>query len=263
MAEELRRATVEPNPGVDPESYREGPESEPRAPDETYGDSISPVPWRVRDAAFATVAVGASLLVLVVSLRYLADIVDLEDSGSLAPWLLGLTEGLMLAAVWLFAVKKRGATWHMLGLRVSRARRRLVLPWVVLVASLVFTSVYAVLVAGLGLDVLRPEPIPEDLLGDGVDRVLNAMVIVLWGPFAEELFFRGFILAALIAPLGPLRAAVLSSAVFAGAHVSLSAMVPIFVTGMLLSWLYLRTRSIWQPITAHAAQNLIVLSLAI
>jgi membrane protease YdiL (CAAX protease family) len=82
------------------------------------------------------------------------------------------------------------------------------------------------------------------------------MVVVVWGPFAEEVFFRGFLLAALLPALGPTRAAAVSSAIFAGAHLTLSTMMPIFVTGMLLSWLYLRSRSIWPPFMAHAVQNL-------
>ena len=93
-----------------------------------------------------------------------------------------------------------------------------------------------------------------------MQKVVTVIAIVAWGPFAEELFFRGFILAALIGPLGPLRAAAVSSALFAAAHVSIEAALPVFVTGMLLAWLYLRTRSIWPPVTAHALQNFIAVS---
>jgi membrane protease YdiL (CAAX protease family) len=53
---------------------------------------------------------------------------------------------------------------------------------------------------------------------------------------------------------------VVSSALFAAAHLSVGAAVPAFVSGMLLAWLYLRTRSIWPPVTAHALQNFIAVS---
>ncbi len=122
------------------------------------------------------------------------------------------------------------------------------MPWLALMGSLAFTGVYSAVVSALGVDALEPPPIEEDLLGHGGIRVLNSVVIAGWAPFAEEVFFRGFILAALVSPLGMVRAAVVGSAVFAAAHLTLGTMAPIFVTGLLLSWLYLRSRSIWPPL---------------
>ena len=39
------------------------------------------------------------------------------------------------------------------------------------------------------------------------------------------------------------------------------AMAPIFFAGLLLSWLYLKTGSIWPSFVAHALQNLIAVSM--
>jgi membrane protease YdiL (CAAX protease family) len=36
-------------------------------------------------------------------------------------------------------------------------------------------------------------------------------------------------------------------------------MVPIFITGFLLAWLYWRTGSLWAAIGAHAGQNALAL----
>ena len=134
------------------------------------------------------------------------------------------------------------------------------MPWLALMGSLAFTGVYSAVVSALGLDSLELPPIEEGLLGQGAIRVLNSVVIAGWAPFAEEVFFRGFILAALVPSLGMVRAAIVGSVVFAAAHLTLGTMVPIFVTGLLLSWLYLRSRSIWPPLVAHMAQNLIAVS---
>ena len=87
---------------------------------------------------------------------------------------------------------------------------------------------------------------------------VSAFMFVVWAPFAEELFFRGFILSALASMIGPLRAAVVTAALFAGAHVFISTMIPIFLLGLVLAWLYLRTRSLLQAYLAHAAWNLLV-----
>jgi membrane protease YdiL (CAAX protease family) len=166
----------------------------------------------------------------------------------------------MLLAVWLFGIKKYRVPWETVGLRRPLVRNRLGLPAAALVGSLAFGTAYAATVSALGVDALQPEELPADLLGQGVTRVLNTVVILFWGPFTEEIFFRGFLFAALIAPFGAVRAAVISSAVFALAHVSIATMPPIFVTGLLMSWLYLKGRSVWLPFSAHMAQNLIALS---
>ena len=61
--------------------------------------------------------------------------------------------------------------------------------------------------------------------------------------------------------MGAPRAAVVSAAVFAVAHLQVGSMIPLFITGLVLAWLFLRTKSIWPPLMAHAAQNLLAISL--
>ena len=110
-----------------------------------------------------------------------------------------------------------------------------------------------------GPDLLVPEPIEADNLGSGVFRVLNIATVGLIGPFAEEVFFRGFLVTAFVPTLGVVRAAALASAVFAISHIDLGVMVPFFFTGLLLAWLYIKTRSIWPPLLAHVAQNVLAI----
>ena len=200
-------------------------------------------------------------MAILVALELAIDFVG-DEPDILAPWFVGVAYGLMLVAVWAFGVRKYRARWKTLGLVRPVARWSFVLPGVALVGSLAFAVVYTAIITALGVDVLQPQSLPDDVLGQGFTRLASTLVIVLWGPFAEEVFFRGFFLAALLPSLGAVRAAVVSSAVFAVAHVSPSTMIPVFVTGLLLSWLYIKTRSIWPPITAHVAQNLIVVSAA-
>ena len=222
-------------------------------------DQIS-VPWKVGDAALATASVVASFLVILFLLRPMIGTVGMEEWPLITPWSVGAVEGVLLVAVWAFGIKKYHARCRDLGLRRPANRRGLVLPWVALLGSLAFTSAYVAIMTVAGQDSLLPSPVPGDALGHGFSRLLSTLVIAGWGPFAEEVFFRGFLLAALIPPLGAMRAAAVSSAVFAATHLMLGMMIPVFVTGLLLSWLYLKTRSIWPCIAAHAAQNLIAIS---
>ena len=223
-------------------------------------DPRTPVPWRPSDAARAIGLVFGGFFVVLLLVGS-ATSAESGERSSVTPWLVGLADGLMLLAIWLFGIRKYRVSWETVGLRRPLVRNRVGLPAAALVGSLAFGAVYAATVSALGLDTLLPEPLPADLLGQGSTRALNAVVILFWGPFTEELFFRGFVFAALIARFGALRAAVISSAVFALAHVSVATMAPIFVMGMLMSWLYLRGRSVWLPISAHVAQNMIALSL--
>ncbi|MCI0439507.1 MAG: CPBP family intramembrane metalloprotease [Chloroflexi bacterium] len=218
------------------------------------------VPWKITDVAIATALVFASFFVLLLLANVIVGTLGEEEFISLKPWLFGVFEGLMVFFVWAFTVKKHRVGWRALGLRTPQARWSFALPWVALLGSLLFTGIYAAIVDALNVEALEPPPVPGDSLGEGVTRVLNSVVIVAWGPFAEELFFRGFALPAFAARFGNGWSLVISAAIFAAAHLQLGALVPIFITGLLLGWLYLATRSLWPPIMAHALQNLIALS---
>lgn len=218
------------------------------------------VPWTATDAALATGLVVGSSVALLVMLRLIAGFGNGTGQAFITPWMVGFAESSLLVAVWVFGVNKYQVGWRALGLRRTPARWALPLPGLVLLGSLVFTAVYSVLIAAVGLDQLVPAPLPDGVLGHGLTRLLNTLLIVTWVPFAEEAFFRGFILAALVVPRGGLRAALISSAIFAASHLMLGTMLPIFVTGLLFSWLYLKTRSIWPSMAAHAVQNLIAVS---
>ena len=218
------------------------------------------VPWKATDAALALVFVFAGFVVILLAVGPISG--DGDERPALTPWLGAGLEGVLLAAVWLFGIKKYRVQWRALGLRRPAVRRSFTLPLLVLLGSLGFTGIYSAIVTTIGAGSLLPPPLPGEILGSGIYKLLNVSVIVVWGPFAEEAFFRGFLLTALVRPLGAGRAAVVSSAIFAATHIMLSTMIPVFVTGLLLSWAFLKSRSLWPPLAAHVAQNLIVVSVA-
>jgi membrane protease YdiL (CAAX protease family) len=180
-------------------------------------------------------------------------------SGALVPVVIAIPHLLMVSAVWYLGIRKYRVPWSVVGFRPSKGRLALLIPWPALLGSLVFSGVYVAIVTALGFDFLVPTGVPVDILGEGSRRLVTILLIGLAGPLVEELFFRGFVLTALVGPLGRVRATVVASLLFAAGHVDLGVMVPFFVSGMLLSWLYLRTRSIWPPFLAHSAQNLLAL----
>jgi len=106
-------------------------------------------------------------------------------------------------------------------------------------------------------------PHPEE---DSVEqfRQLNRLSLILififqaviFSPVVEELFFRGFLLTFLKNYTSPVLAIVLSAGVFACAHVSLGAFIPLWFLGIVLGVAYEHTGSLFVPMTIHGCFNL-------
>ena len=210
------------------------------------------VPWDLWDV------VRASGLIVAVSAAAVFALAMLEPGPAVTAVVLVLPHSSMLAAVWLFGVRNRGG-WRPVGFVAPPLPQGPMLAGLVLLASLGLGAMYVTTVTALGIDMLVPPRLPHELLAEGPVRLLSIAGVGVAGPLIEEVFFRGFLLAALVQPLGAFRAAVVASAVFAAAHASIAVVLPLFLTGLLLSWLYLRTGSLWPPFAAHAAQNLLAL----
>ena len=102
-------------------------------------------------------------------------------------------------------------------------------------------------------------------------QMIYLILIVAWAGFGEEIFYRGYLHAAL-RPRGIAVAAIVSSLFFAVRHAAQLALVEpypwgaaaswcfvAFVMGLFMSWLYERTGSLFAPIVAHYIFNLIPL----
>jgi membrane protease YdiL (CAAX protease family) len=100
-----------------------------------------------------------------------------------------------------------------------------------------------------------------DLLtrGNPARLVLDIVAIVVVAPVVEEILFRGFLLHRWAARWGTTTGVILSSAVFAILHVEL---VGHFIFGVAMAALYVRTRSLWVSIAAHAVNNAFALTFA-
>ena len=100
-----------------------------------------------------------------------------------------------------------------------------------------------------------------DLLsrGDPARLVLDIVAITVVAPVVEEILFRGFLLHRFAARWGTTTGIVVSSALFAVLHVEL---IGHFLFGVAMSALYIRSRSLWLPILAHAVNNAFALAFA-
>ncbi|MEL6249305.1 MAG: CPBP family intramembrane glutamic endopeptidase, partial [Cyanobacteria bacterium J06627_15] len=74
-------------------------------------------------------------------------------------------------------------------------------------------------------------------------------------PLFEEFLFRGFLLPSLTRYMPVWGAMLLSSFIFAAAHLSLSEVVPLMTLGFILAFVYVRSRNLLAPMLLHSAWN--------
>jgi membrane protease YdiL (CAAX protease family) len=128
-------------------------------------------------------------------------------------------------------------------------------PVVAMIGLYVFVIAYTVLVDLLGIDALEPRSnVPEPIQRDNLGMIIAGVLACLAAPFTEELFFRGLVFRGLLR-WGFLPAAAISAFIFSGAHLSIGALIPFFVVGMTMAWLYWRRSRLWDTIVFHFLFN--------
>ena len=90
---------------------------------------------------------------------------------------------------------------------------------------------------------------------DPVVISLMAVAAVLVAPICEEIVFRGYLFPFAKKYTCTWVAAICSGLIFAAAHGSLAALLPLFIFGVVLAMLYEKTGSIWAPIAVHFCFN--------
>ncbi|MFI3277800.1 MAG: CPBP family intramembrane glutamic endopeptidase [Rikenellaceae bacterium] len=95
-------------------------------------------------------------------------------------------------------------------------------------------------------------PTPPEVMGRGWAMILTVVVVA---PLFEEFLCRGVILESVRAKSGVWRACIISSIFFGVLHLHPASVVNAIIVGLLLSYLCVRTNSIFAPIILHAFNN--------
>lgn len=224
-----------------------------------------PVPWRGGQVALGVVLVAVSLIP-VTGIAVGVGLAVEPNGTAAAAWVsVHLMALAIVAVVWRLGAYRTAAPLSVLGLALKEltSGKTVLLAAAVLGASIGLTVVYAWLVGALDSDILELPETTADIAfpGPGVLFTFQALAIVT--PITEELFFRGFVLTGLVPRWGAVGAVVCSALVFSLFHLSVATLIPVFMTGLLLGWLYHRTGSLWPGILAHAGQNALVLAITV
>lgn len=122
-----------------------------------------------------------------------------------------------------------------------------------LIASYFVILLHNLILMGLGINTQ----------GDEIARLFAALESPVWffivgaifAPLVEEIFFRGFLFQGFRAKYGWVSAMLLSSAIFAVAHLDPVSLIPTFILGNLLAYLYHRSNSVWPAVILHVLVN--------
>ena len=216
-----------------------------------------PAAWGVWPPALGLMAlVPTAVLIASVAL-----VIPLAVATVVSATALGL---LQFVLVWVLGIRSWPVDLTLVGLArpTTSLGRTALLVVAALVCSLGFAQLYTMAAMALGWEILMPPELPSGLLLPGGWVIISAVVLAVWTPVAEEVFFRGFVLRGLANRWSVAAALVVSAAIFAALHLAPALLLPVFVTGLLLGFLYLRTGSLWPCIAVHAIQNLVAVATA-
>lgn len=103
----------------------------------------------------------------------------------------------------------------------------------------------------------QQQEIAKKVLGEDSSNVLVLMIIfgAIIAPFVEELMFRGFLQTTLYRYMGRWRAILVSSFFFSLVHLNIYVFLQIFILGIMLAYVFDKTKSIVATITIHVIHN--------
>ena len=219
------------------------------------------VPWGVLHVTTALFLLLAALFLVAFSARAIGPLYP-QHEAALETWVaVQLLAGGVALVVWFLGLRSSSSPLRSLGL--VRPKTSLGMSSLLALAALAFsigaTFVYGFIVDQLGADALRPPEIESEILFPGAGILLTLQALALVTPISEEVMFRGFVLKGLLNHVGSGPAVVSTALVFSAFHFDAGTLIPIFLTGLALGWLHVRTGSLWPCIVAHAGQNLLAL----
>jgi len=252
-ASEVRDVAAKPSPYEPPSVPPEPPQESPPAA------AAGRVPvWFYRPFDL----LGVGLVFVVFAGLVVASLQPSEAEPALDPAILVVNIGFqfMMAGLVAVIVVRRVGLVSWLGLRWRAwPRVLLIAPATVAFMWAVFwglqESGYVEWMESLGVETVQDT---VKLLQESKDPVVLGLMVfaaVIAAPICEEVVFRGYFYPVMKKFGGIPLATVCSALVFAAAHGSLTALLPLFLFGGVLVFLYEKTGSLWAPVAAHFCFN--------
>jgi membrane protease YdiL (CAAX protease family) len=203
------------------------------------------VPWKFMDNW-----IGVALLVLIDVVIFIITLQGPKAELAQSAAIVLLELAYLLPVILIFAW--RGIHWKHVGFG-KFDWSTLSLGCGLLVGAYIIIIVHNLLLYLLGIDTQGQDIV--NLFSQLNTPIWFFIVGAIFAPFVEEIFFRGFLFQGFRAKYGWITAMLLSSAIFAVAHLQLAALIPTFILGCVLAYLYHRSNSVWPGIFLHFLVN--------
>ncbi len=100
------------------------------------------------------------------------------------------------------------------------------------------------------------------LFGDNlVSLIISGVLIVIVAPIIEEVFFRGFLLRTLSNKMGIFYGSIFAALIFALLHLQPNSIIPIFILGLIINSLVIKSKSIIPAIVFHVFNNAVAFTI--
>jgi uncharacterized protein len=215
---------------------------------------------------FAAQIVGGFLVSIYPALKHWSDAKanNWLDNSVIAQFIyVLLAESLTVGSIYMFLKRKK------LGLNsIGLKKPRLTDPFYGLAALPVYFVLYLIAVGVIShfvpsLNVTQQQQIGFNSVHGAAQLIMTFVSLVVLPPIAEEIIVRGFIYSSLKKAMKIIPAAILTSLIFASAHLPEGgsagplyiAAIDTFVLSLVLIYLREKTGSLWASITLHALKN--------
>ncbi len=211
--------------------------------------------WNVSQALFLIVLVN----LLEFSFGWLSTQKNLDTLPGFMRFVeIGLGESILYLAAILLLLRVMKRSYKDLGLGPVR--------WFYILIS-ILVGIFLFLGIGLLGNLLTyllgtPAPQSFTLVLQGAKYTWQLPILLILGgivaPLKEEILFRGLFYPPLRRAYGRVMGILLTGIFFAALHFDLVRFVPLLIGGIVLTWLYERSSSLWPSIVAHGTWNVLM-----
>lgn len=222
-----------------------------------HPSEVDTVHWNTLDVILVSSAITLFFLGAALGIRVLFQVDEHAEITILTSILLAALEGtILVGSVYFFGLRRRGYSFHMLGLGTPD------LTWTFLGALIGMIAIPLSALIAIAIQLALGRPIENTqlpfLAPEGfswVGAILMFLLAGLIAPFAEELYFRGVLYKWLRGSWGVWPGILISSLIFGVVHGEISVAGSAFILGVIITWAYERSGSLWIAFLIHAINN--------
>jgi len=222
----------------------------------------SKVPWNIIDITLVIILELTIFYILSPVIRLFAP--ENPDFQSLFVLTVYLIQTVVtISVIYFFTFRKYKISLKDLGFKTIKwldSLKYVIGMWLLTTILLIGISEAIFKLFGSEVDGFRQQMDHIEIFGDNsfgyITLIFTAFVIA---PVIEEAMFRGFILPGLMKHFTPLSSVLITSLLFSVLHFEFLSIIPLFIIGSILGWLYIKQKSIYGCLMFHAINNGIAL----